>query len=79
MSSFLRQTLERAIKTAAQTALAVIATVTVAGSYAGIEEVDWSFVASASGLSGITSVLTSVAGRNVGGEEDSPSLVSLEK
>lgn len=46
----------RAIKTIAQTAVATIGTATVLGG------VDWIMVLSASALSGVLSVLTSVAG-----------------
>lgn len=46
----------RAIKTVAQTAVATIGTATVIGS------VDWKMVVSASILSGVLSLLTSVAG-----------------
>ena len=46
----------RAIKTIAQTAVAMIGTSVV------ISEVDWVMVASASVLSGVPSLLTSVAG-----------------
>lgn len=46
----------RAIKTVAQTAIATI------GCSAFLSEVDWVLVASASVLSGILSLLTSVAG-----------------
>ena len=46
----------RAIKTFAQTAIATIGTSAVLG------EVNWIMVASASALSGILSILTSVAG-----------------
>ena len=46
----------RAIKTVAQTAIATI------GAAAVLTEVDWIMVASASVLSGILSLLTSVAG-----------------
>lgn len=46
----------RAIKTVAQTAVATIGTAAVMGN------VDWLMVASASALSGIISLLTSVAG-----------------
>ena len=46
----------RAIKTVAQTAIATIGTSAVLG------EVNWIMVASASALSGILSILTSVAG-----------------
>ena len=46
----------RAVKTMAQTAVATIGTSAVMG------DVDWVMVASASALSGIISILTSVAG-----------------
>ena len=46
----------RAVKTMAQTAVAIIGTCTV------MCDVNWAMVASASALSGIISILTSVAG-----------------
>lgn len=54
---WLKAALVRAIKTMAQTAVALIGT-----NAAGILEVDWIAVLSASALSGILSILTSIAG-----------------
>ena len=48
--------LVRAVKTAAQTATATIGTTLV------ISEVDWILVLSAAGISGLLSILTSLAG-----------------
>ena len=53
----------RAIKTVAQTSVAMIGTSSIMGA------VDWKMVASASVLSGIVSLLTSVAGLPEVGEE----------
>ena len=46
----------RAVKTAAQTAVAVIGTASI------IEAIDWKLVVSASIVSGVVSLLTSIAG-----------------
>ena len=54
-------TAERAIKTFAQAAVAIL----TAGA-TGLLEVDWAGVASASALAALVSVLTSVASNNVG-------------
>lgn len=53
---WLRAALVRALKTAAQTAVAVI------GSASLFTEVDWLMIASASGMAAVLSLLTSVAG-----------------
>ena len=53
---WLKSSVIRAVKTVAQTAVATIGTSAVMG------DVNWVMVASASALSGIISILTSVAG-----------------
>lgn len=65
--AFWGATLERAIKTAAQTAIATIGTTAV------IHEVDWLIVGSATGLATVLSVLTSIAS---GANDGQPSLSS---
>lgn len=54
MSDFVRATAIRAVRTIAQTAVALIGTATV------IEAVDWQLVASAALLAGLLSILTTI-------------------
>lgn len=55
--TWIKAALVRAIKTAAQTAVALIGTNAI-----GITAVDWAAVASAAALAAVVSLLTSVAG-----------------
>ena len=71
MKRFLRDMLERAVKTAAQSAAAII------GSCAVISEIDWMLVLSGTGVAMLLSVLTSVASRGFG-DHDSAGLVDGE-
>ena len=57
MNDWLKAALVRAIKTAAQTAVALIGTNAI-----GITGVDWVAVASAAALAAVVSLLTSIAG-----------------
>ena len=63
--SFWGASVERAVKTAAQTAIATIGTTAV------IHEVDWLIVGSATALSTVLSILTSIAS---GANDGQPSL-----
>lgn len=60
MSVFLKDTAERAVKTGCQVAVALIGTSNF------VSEVDWIAIISATGLSMIVSVLTSVSSYNIG-------------
>lgn len=66
--SFFKDTAERAIKTVAQSAAALLV-----GNGVGVLDVDWVGVASVAGLAGVVSLLTSIGSGYVG--DDSPSLV----
>lgn len=67
--TFWKQTTERAIKTFAQSALALVG---VTGM--GVLDVPWGAVASVSGLAALLSLLTSIVSAGVG-DSSSPSLV----
>lgn len=57
MIDYLKYSLERAVKTVAQTAVSVL----LASEVIGLLDVSWLDLASVSGLAGIISLLTSVA------------------
>lgn len=67
MNDWIKAALVRAIKTAAQTAVALIGTNAI-----GITGVDWVAVASAAALAAVVSLLTSIAGIPEVREEKSP-------
>lgn len=56
MTTFFKAALVRAVKTAAQTAVALLGSGAI-----GLLDVDWLSVASASALAGIVSILTSIS------------------
>ena len=70
-ATFWKATAERAIKTVAQSAVALIT-----AQATGLLDVEWLALASISGLAGLVSVLTSIASSGVG--NDGPSLVGEE-
>ncbi len=72
MSPFIKDLLERALKTAAQTAIALIGVAQV------VSGVDWTAVADGTGLAVILSVLTSLLSYNFG-DQGTASLVSTEQ
>ncbi len=69
--SFWKQALERAIKTAAQAASALLV-----GDGIGVLDVDWGNVASVAALAAVASVVSSLVTAGFG-EPDSPSAVKL--
>jgi len=69
--TFWIQALERAVKTAAQSALALL---TANGT--GLLDIDWTALGSVAGLAAVASVLTSVVTSGFG-EPDSPSAVAI--
>lgn len=72
-AKFWRQTVERAVKTAAQAALAFF----VVGQTM-FDQIDWTAVAGGTAIAAIASVLTSLASAPFGSDPDSPSLVGSD-
>lgn len=70
--NYAKATAERAIKTVAQSAVALIT-----ANATGLLDVDWIQLLSVSGLAGLVSVLTSIASAPFGG--DGPSLTNAEQ
>ena len=71
MNIFLKDTIERAIKTAAETGVATIGTTTLIG------EINWKMVASTIGVATILSVFSSIASRPIG-DKKTASLITKE-
>lgn len=72
LKRFAADTCERAVKTVAQTAVALLG----AGAI-NVLELDWVSLCSVSAGAGLVSVLTSIASRPIGGDPESASLVPL--
>lgn len=70
IKTFVKDMLERAIKTAAQSAIAAIGTATV------MEGVNWTYILSITGMATVMSVLTSIASANFG-EKGTAGMVDL--
>lgn len=71
-AKFWRATAERAVRTAAQTAVA-----TLGADGLGIVDVDWGATASVTGMAALLAVLTAVA--TAGGKTDGPGLTETVK
>jgi len=69
MNRYARETIERAVKTACQTAAALIGTQAV-----GVLELDWQQIGGVSATAAILSVLTSIGSAGFG-PDDTPSVV----
>jgi hypothetical protein len=70
--TFWKQALERALKTFAQAALALLT-----GDGLGVLDVDWTAVVSVGALAAVASILTSIVSAPVGPDKGSPSLVDV--